>query len=90
MFAELGNLATLACGLPYAMLAAAAFPDRQVVGFRWRRRAHDADGRARHLREICAEREGRSDQEKLPRRRFLYLSWHCHSSGRVPDSKVIG
>ena len=28
--------------------------------------------------------------KKLPRRRFLYLSWHCHSSGRVPDSKVIG
>jgi hypothetical protein len=45
---------------------------------------------SRHLREICAEHEGRRDQEKLPRRRFLYLSGHCHSSGRVPDSKVNG
>jgi pyruvate dehydrogenase (quinone) len=33
MFAVSGNLATMACGLPYAMAAAAAFPDRQVVAF---------------------------------------------------------
>jgi pyruvate dehydrogenase (quinone) len=28
-----GNLATMACGLPYAMAAALAFPDRQVIAF---------------------------------------------------------
>jgi pyruvate dehydrogenase (quinone) len=28
-----GNLATMACGLPYAIAAAVAFPDRQVVCF---------------------------------------------------------
>ena len=28
-----GNLATMACGLPYAVAAAVAFPDRQVVCF---------------------------------------------------------
>jgi pyruvate dehydrogenase (quinone)/pyruvate oxidase len=28
-----GNLATMACGLPYAIAAAVAFPDRQVVAF---------------------------------------------------------
>ena len=33
MFAVSGNLATMACGLPYAMAAALAFPDRQVVAF---------------------------------------------------------
>ena len=33
MFVVSGNLATMACGLPYAMAAAAAFPDRQVVAF---------------------------------------------------------
>src|SRR3954465_4672055 len=31
MFAVSGNLATMACGLPYAMAAALAFPGRQVV-----------------------------------------------------------
>jgi hypothetical protein len=35
--------------------------------FRRRRRVHDADGRARDLREICIEREGRRDQEQQPR-----------------------
>jgi pyruvate dehydrogenase (quinone)/pyruvate oxidase len=33
MFAVSGNLATMACGLPYAMAAALAFPERQVVAF---------------------------------------------------------
>jgi pyruvate dehydrogenase (quinone)/pyruvate oxidase len=33
MFSCSGNLATMACGLPYAMAAAAAYPDRQVVAF---------------------------------------------------------
>jgi pyruvate dehydrogenase (quinone)/pyruvate oxidase len=33
MFAVSGNLATMACGLPYAMAAALAFPGRQVVAF---------------------------------------------------------
>jgi pyruvate dehydrogenase (quinone)/pyruvate oxidase len=28
-----GNLATMACGLPYAVAAQAAFPDRQVIAF---------------------------------------------------------
>ena len=28
-----GNLATMACGLPYAVAAAVAYPDRQVVAF---------------------------------------------------------
>jgi pyruvate dehydrogenase (quinone)/pyruvate oxidase len=28
-----GNLATMACGLPYAIAAQAAFPDRQVIAF---------------------------------------------------------
>ncbi|HUO94450.1 MAG TPA: thiamine pyrophosphate-dependent enzyme [Rhizomicrobium sp.] len=28
-----GNLATMACGLPYAMAAAVAYPDRQVICF---------------------------------------------------------
>ena len=28
-----GNLATMACGLPYAVAAAVAYPDRQVVCF---------------------------------------------------------
>ena len=28
-----GNLATMACGLPYAVAAAVAFPERQVVAF---------------------------------------------------------
>lgn len=66
MFAESGNLATLACGLPYAMFGGGGVSGPAGRRFRWRRRAHDADGRARHLREICAEREGRSDQETSP------------------------
>jgi pyruvate dehydrogenase (quinone)/pyruvate oxidase len=33
MFAVSGNLASMACGLPYAMAAALAFPDRQVIAF---------------------------------------------------------
>jgi pyruvate dehydrogenase (quinone) len=33
MFAVSGNLASMACGLPYAMAAALAFPDRPVVAF---------------------------------------------------------
>jgi pyruvate dehydrogenase (quinone) len=33
VFAVSGNLATMACGLPYAMAAAVAFPGRQVVAF---------------------------------------------------------
>jgi pyruvate dehydrogenase (quinone)/pyruvate oxidase len=33
MFSCSGNLATMACGLPYAIAAAAAYPDRQVVAF---------------------------------------------------------
>ncbi len=28
-----GNLATMACGLPYAIAAAVAYPERQVVAF---------------------------------------------------------
>ena len=32
-FSLSGNLATMACGLPYALGAQAAFPDRQVVAF---------------------------------------------------------
>ena len=27
-----GNLATMACGMPYAIAAQVAFPDRQVIG----------------------------------------------------------
>src|SRR6185437_12654214 len=33
MFSCSGNLATMACGLPYAVAAAVAYPDRQVVAF---------------------------------------------------------
>jgi pyruvate dehydrogenase (quinone)/pyruvate oxidase len=33
MFAVSGNLASMACGLPYAVAAALAFPGRQVVAF---------------------------------------------------------
>jgi pyruvate dehydrogenase (quinone)/pyruvate oxidase len=33
MFSCSGNLATMACGLPYAIAAAIAHPDRQVVAF---------------------------------------------------------
>jgi pyruvate dehydrogenase (quinone)/pyruvate oxidase len=33
MFSCSGNLATMACGLPYAIAAAVAHPDRQVVAF---------------------------------------------------------
>jgi pyruvate dehydrogenase (quinone)/pyruvate oxidase len=33
MFSCSGNLATMACGLPYAMAAAIAYPGRQVVAF---------------------------------------------------------
>ncbi|MBX6368117.1 MAG: pyruvate oxidase [Rhodospirillales bacterium] len=33
MFSCSGNLATMACGLPYAVAAAIAFPGRQVVAF---------------------------------------------------------
>jgi pyruvate dehydrogenase (quinone) len=33
MFSCSGNLATMACGLPYAVAAAVAFPERQVVAF---------------------------------------------------------
>jgi pyruvate dehydrogenase (quinone) len=33
MFAVSGNLASMACGLPYAIAAALAFPDRPVVAF---------------------------------------------------------
>jgi pyruvate dehydrogenase (quinone) len=33
MFAVSGNLASMACGLPYAIAAAVAFPDRPVVAF---------------------------------------------------------
>jgi pyruvate dehydrogenase (quinone)/pyruvate oxidase len=33
MFSCSGNLATMACGLPYAIAAALAYPDRQVVAF---------------------------------------------------------
>src|SRR5262249_55270274 len=32
-FASSGNLATMACGLPYAIGAATAYPGRQVVAF---------------------------------------------------------
>lgn len=69
--------------------AAAAFPDRQVVAF-------VGDGGLTMLMGELATCEKYALNvkvvaiKKLPRRRFLYLSWHCHSSGRVPDSKVIG
>jgi len=33
MFSCSGNLASMACGLPYAIAAAVAYPDRQVVCF---------------------------------------------------------
>jgi len=33
MFSCSGNLATMACGLPYAMAAAIAYPGRQVIAF---------------------------------------------------------
>lgn len=33
MFSCSGNLATMACGLPYAVAAALAYPERQVVAF---------------------------------------------------------
>ncbi len=33
MFSCSGNLATMACGLPYAVAAAIAYPERQVVAF---------------------------------------------------------
>lgn len=33
MFSCSGNLATMACGLPYAIAAALAYPDRQAVAF---------------------------------------------------------
>jgi pyruvate dehydrogenase (quinone)/pyruvate oxidase len=33
VFAVSGNLATMACGLPYAAAAAAAFPGRQIIAF---------------------------------------------------------
>jgi pyruvate dehydrogenase (quinone)/pyruvate oxidase len=33
MFSCSGNLATMACGLPYAVAAAVAYPDRQVIAF---------------------------------------------------------
>jgi pyruvate dehydrogenase (quinone) len=33
MFSCSGNLATMACGLPYAIAAAVAYPERQVVAF---------------------------------------------------------
>jgi len=33
MFSVSGNLASMACGLPYANAAALAFPGRQVVAF---------------------------------------------------------
>src|SRR5947209_5969173 len=33
MFSCSGNLATMACGLPYAVAAAVAYPGRQVVAF---------------------------------------------------------
>ncbi|MDE2487701.1 MAG: pyruvate oxidase, partial [Alphaproteobacteria bacterium] len=33
MFSCSGNLATMACGLPYAVAAAVAYPNRQVVAF---------------------------------------------------------
>jgi pyruvate dehydrogenase (quinone)/pyruvate oxidase len=33
MFGVSGNLATMACGLPYAIAAALAFPERQIVAF---------------------------------------------------------
>jgi pyruvate dehydrogenase (quinone)/pyruvate oxidase len=33
LFSCSGNLATMACGLPYAMAAAVAYPDRQVIAF---------------------------------------------------------
>ncbi|HEY1426259.1 MAG TPA: thiamine pyrophosphate-dependent enzyme, partial [Caulobacteraceae bacterium] len=33
LFSCSGNLATMACGLPYAVAAAVAYPDRQVIAF---------------------------------------------------------
>jgi pyruvate dehydrogenase (quinone)/pyruvate oxidase len=33
MFSCSGNLATMACGLPYAVAAAVAYPERQVIAF---------------------------------------------------------
>jgi pyruvate dehydrogenase (quinone)/pyruvate oxidase len=33
LFSCSGNLATMACGLPYAMAAAVAYPERQVIAF---------------------------------------------------------
>ena len=74
---------------PMRCSAAAAFPDRQVVAF-------VGDGGLTMLMGELATCEKYALNvkvvaiKKLPRRRFLYLSWHCHSSGRVPDSKVIG
>ena len=45
MFAVSGNLATMACGLPYAMFGGGGVSGPADRRFRWRRRAHDADGR---------------------------------------------
>jgi len=59
MFSCSGNLATMACVLPYAVAAAVAHPGRQVVAF--------ADRRARDLREVQARRQDRRHQEQHAR-----------------------
>src|SRR5262249_7157501 len=54
-----GNLATMAPGLPYAIAAKAAYPDRQVVAF-------VGDGGFRHGGEIQLADQGGDHQEQLP------------------------
>ena len=53
-----GNLATMACGLPYAIGAQVAYPDRHVRRVRGRWRLHHADGRNRDGGEVQAADQG--------------------------------
>ena len=67
MYSLSGNLATMANGLPYAIAAQIAYPDRQCVALRRRRRLLHADGGARHGGEVRAADQGHRHQEQHAR-----------------------
>ena len=62
-----GNLATMAAGLPYAIAAQVAYPDRQVVAFVGDGGFSMLMARDRDLGEVRAARQDRDRQEQHPR-----------------------
>ena len=58
-----GNLATMACGLPYTIASQIAYPDRLCVGIRRRWRLQYAHGRVCNRRSIQAADQDSGHQE---------------------------